>query len=189
MLTMEKAREILPRYVTQAHLFSHSLAVSSAMAVMAEHFGEDPAHWAAVGYLHDVDFEKYPEEHCRHVEELLAPEGVPDADIRAIESHGYGLVCDVKPATPMEKSLFTVDELTGIIMATALMRPTGITDLTPKSVNKKFKDKAFAAKCSREVIRQGCEMLGMELSEVVALCIQGMQTVAGELGLGAKQLE
>ena len=98
-------------------------------------------------------------------------------------SHGYSLVNDVKPESPMEKSLFTVDELTGIIMATALMRPTGITDLTAKSVNKKFKDKHFAAKCDRDVIRQGCEMLGMELSAVITLCIEGMKPYAAELGL------
>ena len=110
-------------------------------------------------------------------------EGVAEEDIRAVISHGYGLVSDVEPQSTMEKMLFTVDELTGIIMATALMRPTGITDLTVKSVNKKFKDKRFAAKCNRDVIRQGCEMLAMDLSEVMNICIHGMQQYAQPLEL------
>lgn len=187
MITMQKAKEILAQHITQEHLLSHSLAVSGAMAAMAEHFGESPEYWGAIGYLHDIDFERYPQEHCQHVRELLEPYGATDEEIRAIESHGYGLVCQVQPESNLEKSLFTVDELTGIIMATSLMRPTGITDLPPKSVNKKFKDKAFAAKCDRQVIRQGCEMLGMELSEVIALCIKGMQAYTQELHLGAKE--
>lgn len=186
MLTLQKAKEIAQKHTTEEHLFKHFIAVQGAMEAMARHFGEDSAYWGAIGYLHDVDFEKYPEEHCQHVEELLAPEGVDAADIRAIISHGYGLVCDVKPESNLEKSLFTVDELTGIIMATALMRPTGISDLTAKSVNKKFKDKHFAAKCDRDVIRQGCEMLGMELSAVITLCIEGMKPYAAELGLGGE---
>lgn len=182
-MTLENAKEIIAKHITGEHLIKHCLAVCGAMQAMARHFGQDPEHWGAIGYLHDVDFEKYPEEHCQHVEELLAPEDVPAEDIRAIISHGYGLVSDVKPESDLEKSLFTVDELTGIIMAASLMRPTGITDLTPKSINKKFKDKRFAAKCDRDVIRQGCDMLGMELSAVIALCIEGMQPYAQELGL------
>lgn len=182
-MTLETAKQIADKHITQEHLIKHCYAVSGAMQAMAGHFGEDAEEWAAVGYLHDVDFEKYPEEHCAHVEELLAPEGIDEATIRAIISHGYGLTCDVKPETNMEKSLYTVDELTGIIMATSLMRPTGITDLTAKSVRKKFKDKHFAAKCDRDVISNGCEMLGMDLSDVITLCIQGMQLYTEELGL------
>ncbi|MCI8632336.1 MAG: hypothetical protein HFE64_02480 [Lachnospiraceae bacterium] len=183
MITLEQAKEIAAKHITEEHLIKHCYAVCGAMQAMALHFGENPEAWGVIGYLHDIDFEKYPEEHCQHVEELLAPEGLSDSDIRAIVSHGYGLTCDVKPETNMEKSLFTVDELTGIIMATALMRPTGITDLTPKSVNKKFKDKRFAAKCDREVILQGCDMLGMELSAVISLCIDGMKPYMHELSL------
>lgn len=183
-MTLEQAQKIVSKHITQEHLIKHCYAVCGAMQAMAQHFGEDPEHWGAIGYLHDIDFEKYPEEHCRHIEELLIPEGVDAADVRAIISHGYGLVCDVKPESDLEKSLFTVDELTGIIMATALMRPTGITDLTAKSVNKKFKDKHFAAKCDRSVILQGCEMLGMELSAVITLCIEGMKHYTQELALG-----
>lgn len=183
MITLEHAKEIVAKHITEDHLIKHCYAVCGAMQAMALHFNENPEEWGAIGYLHDIDFEKYPEEHCQHVEELLAPEGISASDIRAIISHGYGLTCDVKPETSLEKSLFTVDELTGIIMATALMRPTGITDLTPKSVNKKFKDKRFAAKCDRDVILQGCDMLGMELSAVISLCIDGMKQYMHELSL------
>ena len=187
-LTMKRAEEILAKHVTQAHLFTHAAAVSAAMGAMAERFGEDKAHWEAIGYLHDVDFEQYPDEHCRHVRELLEPEKVDEADIRAIISHGWGLCTDeAKPETNMEKSLFTVDELTGIVMTTALMRPAGISDMEVKSVKKKFKDKKFAAKCSREVISQGCEMLGLSLDEVMESTVEGMRSHMNELGIGPKE--
>ncbi len=186
-LTFNKATEILQKHVTEEHLFQHALAVSAAMGAMAGHFGADIGHWRAIGYLHDVDYEKYPEEHCLHVEELLEPDGIEEADIRAIKSHGYGLCSDVEPVTDMEKSLFTVDELTGIITAASLMRPAGITSLSVKSLLKKFKDKRFAAKCDREVILRGCEMLHMEIAEVAGLCIQGMQTETEALGLGGSE--
>lgn len=187
-LTLERAEEILKKHTTEEHLFTHALAVSSAMGAMAEHFGEDPEYWRAIGYLHDVDYEKFPEEHCRHVRELLAPEGVEEEDIRAIISHGYGICTEeVQPETDLEKSLFAVDELTGIVMACALMRPTGITDLEVSSLKKKFKDKKFAAKCNREIIKQGAETLGMPLEELMELTIKGMKTGADALGLGAKE--
>ena len=187
-LTLERAEEILKKHTTEEHLFTHALAVSSAMGAMAEHFGEDPEYWRAIGYLHDVDYEKFPEEHCKHVRELLAPEGVDEDDIRAIISHGYGLCTEeVKPETNLEKSLFAVDELTGIVMACALMRPTGITDLEVSSLKKEFKDKKFAAKCNREIIKQGAETLGMPLEELMELTIKGMRTEADALGLGAKE--
>lgn len=186
-LTLERAEEILKKHTTEEHLFTHALAVSSAMGAMAEHFGEDPEYWRAIGYLHDVDYEKFPEEHCKHVRELLAPEGVDEDDIRAIISHGYGICTEeVQPETDMQKSLFAVDELTGIVMACALMRPTGITDLEVSSLKKKFKDKKFAAKCNREIIKQGAEMLDMPLEELMGLTIKGMKTEADALGLGAK---
>ncbi|MDD4076246.1 MAG: hypothetical protein PHC80_09125 [Eubacteriales bacterium] len=187
-LTMEKAKEILKKHVTEAHLFTHAEAVSAAMGAMAEHFGEDKAHWEAIGYLHDVDFEKYPEEHCKHVRELLEPEGVDEADILSIISHGYGLCTEERaPETNMEKSLFTVDELTGIVMTTALMRPTGIADMELKSLKKKFKDKGFAAKCNRDVIKQGFEMLGVEPDVVMQCCIDGMRDHMDALGIGPKE--
>ena len=162
-VTMEQAERLIKANVTEQHLFTHARAVSAAMGAMAEHFGEDKAHWEAVGYLHDVDYEKFPEEHLAHTRELLSGEDIDESDIRAILSHGYGICTDVEPQTDMEKSLFTVDELTGIVQAASLMRPTGITDLEVKSLKKKYKDKKFAAKCSREVIDKGCAMLGMPI--------------------------
>ena len=186
-LNYAQAEALLHQHCREPHLRSHALAVSAAMSAMAEHFGEDPEYWRAIGYLHDVDFEEYPTEHLRHTEEILRPAGVDDVDIRAILSHGYGLCSEVEPLTDLEKSLFTVDELTGIIMAAALMRPTGILDLEVKSAMKKFKDKRFAAKCDREVIQKGCAMLGMELSDVIALTIRGMQLETDALGLGPKE--
>ena len=182
-LTLEKAKEINRDMVTEEHLIIHSLNVCYAMEAMAEHFGEDPEHWKAVGYLHDFDYEKYPDEHLEHTEKELLERGVSEEDVRAIMSHGYGICTDVKPETNLEKSLFTVDELTGIIQACARMRPNGISDLELKSFMKKYKDKRFAAKCSRETIQQGCEMLGMEVSEVAEICIEGMKPHAEEIGL------
>ena len=182
-LTMETARNILEKYTTEPHLFTHATAVSAAMGAMARHFGEDEELWRAVGYLHDVDYERYPTEHLQHTEEILAEEGISPDVIRAILSHGYSLCTDVLPETNLEKSLFTVDELTGIIHACARMRPLGITDLEVKSVIKKFKDKKFAAGCNRDLILKGAEMLGMDVPTVAALCISGMKPFAGALGL------
>ena len=182
-LTLERAKELNAQMVTEPHLIIHSTNVMAAMGAMAKHFGEDEEHWKAVGYLHDYDYEKFPEEHLAHTEEPLKAAGVPEEDIRAILSHGYTIRNDVKPETNMEKSLFTVDELTGIIQACARMRPHGITDLEIKSFMKKYKDKRFAAKCSRETIQQGCEMLGMDVREVAEICISGMKEHAEELEL------
>lgn len=186
-LTLERAKTILSKHVTEAHLRTHALAVQAAMGAMAEHFGEDVEHWEAIGYLHDVDFEKYPEEHCKHVRELLSGEDMDEADIKAIISHGYGLCTEeCAPETKMEKSLFAVDELTGIVMTTALMRPSGIADMELKSLKKKYKDKAFAAKCNREVIQQGCDMLGEPLELVMQCTIDGMRKHMDALGIGPK---
>ena len=153
---------------------------------MAKHFGEDVEHWEAVGYLHDYDYQKFPEEHLQHTEQPLLDARVDPADVRAIMAHGYGLCTDVEPITNMEKSLFTVDELTGVIQAAARMRPNGITDMEVSSFMKKFKDKKFAAKCNRDIIKQGCEMLGMEVKEVAEICIEAMKPHADELEIGVK---
>ncbi len=183
MLSLQRATELNGTMVTEEHLLLHAKNVCYAMGAMAAHFGEDPEHWQAIGMLHDYDYEKYPEEHLQHTEAALLAAGVDAADVRAILSHGWGICSDVKPETNLEKSLFTVDELTGIIQACARMRPNGITDLEIKSFMKKFKDRRFAAKCSRETIQQGCEMLGMEVKDVAAICIEGMKQHAEELGL------
>lgn len=175
-LTLDKAKEILHKHTTEEHLLIHAAAVSAAMGAMAEHFNADVEHWKAIGYLHDVDFEKFPDEHCQHVRELLQPEGIDEDDIDTIISHGYGLTgADVKPVTDCQKSLFAVDELTGIVYAYSLMRPEDMKDMSVKSLKKKFKDKRFAAKCNRDVITKGAQDLGMELGELMELCIKGMQ--------------
>ena len=186
MLTMEQAVQLLATTTTEEHLFLHAKNVSVAMGGLAQHFGEDVAHWSAIGYLHDYDYEQYPEEHLQHTEEPLLAAGLTTGEVRAILSHGYIHLNDVEPLTPMEKSLFTVDELTGIIQAAARMRPMGITDMEVSSFMKKFKDKKFAAKCDREVIKKGCEMLGMEVKEVAAICIEAMKAHADELQIGPK---
>lgn len=183
-LTLDKAKSILQRNVSEKHLLLHATAVSAAMGAMAEHFNEDKEYWEAVGYLHDVDYEKYPDEHCKHVRELLKDESIDEADIRAIISHGYGLCTnEYEPVSDLEKSLFTVDELTGIVMASALMRPSGIEDMELKSLKKKFKDKSFAAKCNREVIKSGFDMLGLDPNIVMQCCIDGMRNYKEQLGI------
>ena len=182
-LTLGEAECLNATMVTEEHLIIHAKNVCYAMGAMARHFGADEEHWMAVGMLHDYDYEKYPDEHLKHTERPLLDAGVPAEDVRAILSHGWGICTDVKPETDMEKSLFTVDELTGIIQAAARMRPNGITDLEVKSFMKKFKDKKFAAKCDRDLILKGCEMLGMEVKDVAELCIEGMKPHAVELGL------
>ena len=188
-LTLEEAERLNATQVTEEHLIIHAKNVMAAMGAMAEHFGEDKEHWMAVGILHDYDYEKWPEEHLQHTEEPLREAGVPEEDIRAILSHGYGICSDVKPETNLEKSLYTVDELTGIIQACARMRPNGIRDLEVKSFMKKFKDKAFARKCNRDLIKQGCEMLGMDVKDVAAIVIEGMKPYAAEIGLLGTEAE
>ena len=187
MLTLERAKELLSTTTTQEHLFLHAKNVSVAMGGLARHFGQDEGHWMAIGYLHDYDYEQYPEEHLSHTEKPLLEAGLTAEEVRAILSHGYIHLNDVEPLTEQEKSLFTVDELTGIIQAAARMRPAGITDMEVSSFMKKFKDKKFAAKCDREVIKKGCEMLGMEVKDVAAICIEAMKIYAEELQLGPRE--
>lgn len=187
MLTLDRAKELLSTTTTQEHLFLHAKNVMVAMGGLAKHFGEDEQHWMAIGYLHDYDYEQHPDEHLDHTQQPLQEAGLTDEEIRTILAHGYGLRNDVEPITNMEKALFTVDELTGIIQAAARMRPAGITDMEVSSFMKKFKDKKFAAKCNREVIQQGCGMLGMEVRDVAAICIEAMKEHAEELQLGPKE--
>lgn len=187
MLTLERAKELLQTTTTEEHLFLHAKNVSVAMGGMAKHFGEDEQLWMAIGHLHDYDYEQHPDAHLQYTEEALLAEGVTAEEVRAILAHGYGHCNDVEPITNLEKSLFTVDELTGIIQAAARMRPLGITDLEVASFMKKFKDKKFAAKCDREVIRKGCEMLGMEVKAVAEICIAAMKEYATELQIGPKE--
>ena len=184
-LTLARAKELLAATTTEGHLFEHALAVSACMGAMARHFGADEAYWQAVGYLHDYDFEQFPDEHLRHTEQPLRDAGVDEESIRAILAHGYGLVTDVEPVTDNRIGGNTFI-LTGLIAAAARVHPAGIAELKPSSVRKKFKDKRFAAKIDRVVIQDGCDRLGMELSDVIALCIEGMKPFAAELGIGPR---
>jgi len=186
MLSLEKAKELLATTTTEAHLYLHAKNVMVAMGGLAKHFGEDVEHWMAIGYLHDYDYEQFPTEHLKHTEGPLLAAGISPEEVRAILSHGYTHVNDIEPLTLLEKSLFTVDELTGIIQAAARMRPAGITDMEVSSFMKKFKDKKFAAKCDREVIKKGCEMLGMEVKEVAVIVIDAMKEYAEELQIGPR---
>ena len=174
--TPEQALEILKKYNKDSFHIQHGETVSRVMGVFArEHDPERVQYWRTVGMLHDIDFELYPEQHCQKAPELLRENDVDEGIIHSVVSHGYGICCDVEPTDYMEKVLFAVDELTGLIGAVALMRPTGISDMEVKSVTKKFKDKKFAAGCSRDVIKRGAEMLGMELSELIAKTIDAMR--------------
>ena len=187
MLTIERAKELLKITTTQEHLFLHAGNVAVAMGGMAKHFGENQEQWMAIGLLHDYDYEQYPEEHLQHTQQELLSQGVAEEEVRAILAHGFGHCNDVEPLTNLEKTLYTVDELTGIIQAAARMRPMGITDMEISSFMKKFKDKKFAAKCDRELIRKGCDMLGMEVKAVSEVCIEAMKEYAQELGIGPKE--
>lgn len=186
MLTLERAKELLHSTTTEEHLFLHAMNVSVAMGGLANHFGEDAEHWMAIGYLHDYDYEQHPEAHLQYTAQPLLDAGLSEEEVRAILAHGYGHCNDVQPLTVLEKSLYTVDELTGIIQAAARMRPMGITDMEIGSFMKKFKDKKFAAKCDREVIKNGAQMLGMEVRDVAAICIEAMKQYADELQIGPK---
>ncbi len=174
--SVDQARELVGRYNKEPFHLQHAETVSKVMGEIAkEKDPENVEFWRAVGMLHDIDFELWPEQHCVKANELLHELDVDEDVIHAVVSHGYGICADVEPTKYMEKILFATDELTGLIGAAALMRPTGISDMETKSVMKKFKDKKFAAGCSRDVIRQGAEMLGMELSELIELTLNAMR--------------
>ncbi len=182
-VTREEAEKLFRKYNESESLYHHALSVEAVMREAAERYGEDPDFWGIVGFLHDIDWEKFPEEHCRKAPELLAEINAPEELVHAVCSHGYGMVTDVKPEKMMEKMLFTVDELTGLITATALMRPEKMKGISVKSIKKKWKDKSFAAGVNREVITKGTEMLGMETQDVIQLAIDGMTKIAPEIGL------
>ncbi len=184
----EEAYELLTKYVQDPSLINHALMVEAAMGHFAKLFEEeDIEKWRVVGLIHDLDFEKYPEEHCKMTEKILKEENWPEDYIRAVLSHGWITCTDVEPKHKMEKVIYTIDELTGLIYATAIMRPSkSLLDLSVKSVKKKWKQKSFAAGVDREVIARGVDMLGMELDEVIRETIEGMKSVAGEIGLNTE---
>ncbi len=174
--TPEQAEKLLKRYNKDAFHIQHGETVSKVMGEFAKEYDPDNVDfWRSVGMLHDIDFELYPEQHCVKARELLRELDIDEELIHAVISHGYGICIDVAPEKYMEMVLFAVDELTGLIGAAALMRPNGISDMEPKSVMKKFKDKKFAAGCSRDVIRRGAEMLGMDLNELIGRTINAMR--------------
>lgn len=174
--TVEQARELVGRFNKDAFHIQHAETVFKVMGELAKEFDPERVEfWAAVGMLHDIDFELYPEQHCVKCVELLQNGGVPEDMIHAIVSHGYGICADVAPEREMEKVLFACDELTGLIWAAALMRPSKSTkDMELKSLKKKYKDKKFAAGCSRDVIARGAEQLGWELDTLLSKTLQAM---------------
>jgi len=179
-----EAYELLTKYNKSESLIKHALAVEGVMRHFAELLGEDVEKWGVIGLVHDLDYEMYPDLHCKKVREILEEHNWPEDYIRAIESHGWKICTDVEPVERMEKVLYTIDELTGLIAATALMRPSkSVLDLEVSSVKKKWKQKNFAAGVNREVIEEGARMLGMDLTEVIRETINGMRKVAEEIGL------
>lgn len=179
-LTREEAFELLKKYNQEPFHIQHAEIVEGVMRWYAKElgYGEDEEYWGITGLLHDIDFELYPEEHCKKAPELLREGGVGEDMIYSVCSHGYGICCDVEPKHEMEKVLFAADELTGLIWSAALMRPSkSVEDMEVKSLKKKFKDKRFAAGCSRDVIREGAERLGWELDDLFEKTILAMRTL------------
>ena len=175
--TPEQALELVKKYNSEPFHIQHAETVSKVLGYFAgKHDPDRIDYWRTVGMLHDIDFELYPEQHCVKAVELLRDNDVDDGVIRSVVSHGYGLCSDVKPEEYIEKVLFAVDELTGLIGAAALMRPTGMEGLGVKSVMKKFKSKGFAAGCSRDVIQQGADMLGVDLPELIEQTLEAMNS-------------
>ncbi|MGE5543547.1 MAG: HDIG domain-containing metalloprotein [Bacillota bacterium] len=184
MLTRQEAFKLLKKYNQSDNLIKHALAVEAVMRYFARQLGEDEEYWGNIGLIHDLDYELYPEEHCHKTRELLQQEGVSEDIIHAVISHGWNICTDVEPTRTMEKVLYTIDELTGLITATVYMRPSrSILDLEVKSVKKKFKTPSFAAGVNRELITNGCAMLDMDLDTVMKWTIEGMKEAASELGL------
>lgn len=180
----DDAIDLLKKYNTSDSLIRHALSVEGVMGHFAQKFGEDREKWQVIGLVHDIDYELYPDQHCTKSKEILEAHGWPEEYIRAVISHGWGICSDVKPESILEKTLYAVDELTGLIASTALMRPSvSVLDLTAKSVNKKWKDKRFAAGVDRNIIEKGARMMGMERTELITETIMGMRSVAEAIGL------
>lgn len=182
--TREEAFALLKKYNQSESLITHALTVEGVMRHFAVKYGENPETWGIIGLIHDLDYEQYPDQHCRKTQQILEENHWPTAYIRAVVSHGWGICTDVTPESDLEKVLYAVDELTGLITAAALVRPSGsVMDLTVKSVKKKWKDKRFAAGVDRQVIESGARRLGMDLSDLIEETILGMREVAEVIGL------
>lgn len=186
-LNRERAYQLLKKYNDSESLVNHGLAVSGVMAHFAQLEGEDPDYWGIVGLLHDLDYEKYPDQHCVKVVEILKDNDFDDAFIQSIVSHGYGICSDVEPSHQMKKILYGIDELAGLITACAYMRPSkSVNDLELKSVKKKFKSQNFAAGVNRDIIKKGAELSGYSLDQLIQESILGMRKVANDIGLGSQ---
>ena len=182
--TREEAWTILTDHVKNPSLISHALAVEAVMRHVARKKSADEELWGVIGLVHDVDYEEHPDEHLRHAPEILRRHGWPEECVRAVASHGWGLFTDVTPVTALEKTLFAIDELTGLVAAAALVRPSrSVLDLPVKSVLKKWKDKGFAAGVDRKVIEKGAALMEVPLEELIADTIEGMKTIADMIGL------
>lgn len=182
--TREEAFALLREYNTNQSLVNHGLAVEAVMRFIARKHGWEEDKWGIIGLIHDLDYERYPDEHCKRTDQILSERGWPEEYVRAAVSHGWGICVDVEPQSLLEKTLYAVDELTGLVTACALVRPSrSVMDLTPKSVRKKWKDRAFAAGVNREVIEKGAEMLGVAVDDLIADVIEGMREVAPRIGL------
>ncbi len=182
--TRDEALTLLKEFNHTSSLVKHALAVEGVMRYMARKRGEDEEKWGIIGLVHDLDYERYPEQHCKKTKEILTERGWPEDYIHAIMSHGWELVTDIKPEDEMEKVLYAIDELTGLIVATALVRPSkSVLDMKVKSLKKKWKDKSFAAGVNREVIQNGAQMLGVELDDLFSDTIMAMREVAEAIDL------
>ncbi|WP_456391569.1 HDIG domain-containing metalloprotein [Nitratifractor sp.] len=184
MPSREEALALLKEYNDNPALVQHGLQVEACMRHFAAKAGEDQEKWGIVGLLHDLDYEKYPDEHCHKAAEIMRQRGYDEETIRAMMSHAWGICTDVEPLSAMEKTLYAVDELSGLVNACVLVRPSkSIMDLEVKSVKKKFKQKSFAAGVDREIVKKGAEMLGLSLEELMAEVIEAMRSRAEEIGV------
>jgi len=182
--TREEALALLKQYNKNEALIRHALAVEAVMRYCARKRGQDVEQWGVIGLVHDLDYEQFPDRHCHKSGEILREHGWPEEYIRAVLSHGWGICTEVEPKTDLEKTLFAMDELTGLVAATAMVRPSkSILDMEPKSVKKKWKEKSFAAGVNREVIEKGAVLLGVDLNELIGAAIGGMREVASQIGL------
>jgi putative nucleotidyltransferase with HDIG domain len=182
--TYDEALSILREYVKSDSLLKHSYAVEGVMRHIARKTGEDEEKWAIIGLVHDIDYEMFPGQHCEQAQKILREKAWPEEYVRAVVSHGWGICSDIEPQTYLEKVLYAIEELTGLIAAVAIIRPSrSVKDLEVKSVMKKWKDKSFAAGVNRAVIEKGAEILGMELRDLVDDVILGMREIADRIGL------
>ncbi len=185
--TREEAFKLLTEYTKSASLIKHALSVEATMRYFAKKNNEDEEKWGIIGLVHDLDYDMFPEQHCKKTKEILSQNNWPEDYIRAVMSHGWGTATDVEPKTLLEKTLYAIDELTGLVTTTALVRPSkSLMDLTAKSVKKKWKDKRFAAGVDRSIIEKGAQMLGVEITDLITDTIMGMREVADEIDLNGE---